>query len=308
MMLLAEGLCVVACSDGASSSGAGSTPDGSTTTLPDGAPIDDGGLLADGSNPTSDAPAGYTPLSIPGIALWLESNTSPSLPATWTDLSANGNDAVLSSGMEAPDRNSSTLNGHAPLVFHGYTSYEIADAPSLQWGTGDFLIEAVCHNNYNESQESAGGTGGTTYYWFDGSYIRYRFGEVVSKVPSGFGPGLSLVFNDWSDRSYKIVGQVEINTAVKAPSKFYLEEPRVLGFRRKGNVLELRSNGAVTATMLDASANQDVSAVGTKLFIGGRPSLTHFVGAFWEIIAVKGTVSDADVTAFEAYAKAKYAL
>lgn len=78
--------------------------------------------------------------------------------------------------------------------------------------------------------------------------------------------------------------------------------------RRKGNVLELRVDGAVVSTLADAGAPVDVSAVGTKVAIGGRNGLTNFVGSIWEIVAAKGAVADSDVAAFEAYAKSKYGL
>lgn len=307
---------VVACSSDEATNGEATGDGGSTQGNEAGTGPADGASATEDSSSKSDAPGqdaapGYTPKSIPGLSLWLESTIGIGAQfATWADQSGNGNDAVLSESAEAPDHNAGNQNGHQGLVFHGYTTFEIADAASLQLGTGDFLIEAVCHNNWNASTKTTNGTNETMYTWYEGSYIRYRFGEVVSKIPSGITPGLSLVFNDWTDRSYKIIGQISTSAAVKMPSMFYEEEPRILGFRRKGGVLELRSNGLVTSTTDDAGteANADVSAVGTKFYVGGRPSLTHFVGAIWEVIVVKGSVSDADVGAFETYAKAKYAL
>lgn len=272
--------------------------------------VDDASSKSD-ATVEQDAAPGYTPKSIPGLSLWLESTMGVGAQfATWADQSGNGNDAVVSASALAPNHNGGNQNGHQGFVFNGYTTFEIADAASLQLGTGDFLIEAVCHNNWNASTATSTGTSETFYSWYQGSYIRYRFGEVVSKIPSGTTPGLSLVFNDWTDRGYRIIGQISTTAAVKVPSRFYEEEPRVLGFRRKGGVLELRSNGLVTSTTDDAGAeaSADVSAVGTKFYVGGRPGLTHFVGAIWEVIVVKGSVSDADVGAFETYAKAKYAL
>lgn len=68
-------------------------------------------------------------------------------------------------------------------------------------------------------------------------------------------------------------------------------------------------NGAVASSLTgDAGARIDVSSVGTEVAIGGRPNLTNFVGGIWEIVAVKGTISDADLAAFETYAKTNYAL
>jgi hypothetical protein len=269
----------------------------------------DGSDITDAKAQVDTTPA-YTPKSLPGLVLWLEGSMGLGTGnKTWADQSGAGNNAKVSTGHQAADR-TAALNGHSGLVFDMYKSYEIVDSPSLQWGTEDFLVEAVVHDNWNEIGPS--GQVPKQFVWHDdgpSAYIRYSFGEVLSKVPGKTtGAGLSLVYNDWSDYSYKIVGRVDGNNALKIPGRRYEEMPRLLGFRRKGNVLELRVNGTVTSSQTDAGVATNISAAGTNVYIGGRPNFTLFCGAIWEIVAVKGAASDAAVAEFEAYAKAKYAL
>jgi hypothetical protein len=81
----------------------------------------------------------------------------------------------------------------------------------------------------------------------------------------------------------------------------------LLVLRRKGGIVEFRRDGAVLGTVPDAGG-VDISNVGTPVALGGRPGLTFMAGAIFEVVAVKGETSDADLATFEAYAKNKYGL
>lgn len=313
MLLIACPLAAFAAcsSESSSGGGAGTSTDGGPNvnggdahaSTPDAASATDGG-----GGTTDGAPPGYDVKSIAGLVLWLDSEKSvtlsPAASARWDDLSGNGNHAVKAQSCGVPDRNAPVQNKHVSLGFHESECFAIPDGPSLQWGTGDFFVATVALNNYNK----AAGDGGTTFTYQDGSYVRKRFGEVYSKIASGFGPGPTLVYNDWSDRTLKIVGSVDITQMLRTPYSFG-GPAHLIAFRRKGDVLELRVDGAVVSTLTgDAGAPIDVSSVGAGVAIGGRPGLTNFVGGIWEIVAVKGTISDADLAAFETYAKTKYGL
>jgi hypothetical protein len=274
----------------------GPSGDGGTTPLGAG----DGGDAGDGG---TTAP-GYDPHVLTGLALWLESTKDVTAPSggiiAWGDQSGNGNDALLAAGTQPPDFN---IPGAAGIGFHGFSTLEIADAPSLQWGTGDFLVEVVASNNYNFLGSA---TVGTFWSWQDGSYKRYRYGEVYSKIASGFGPGPTIVANDWTDHSYKFIASIDDQDVLRTTED---TERHLLGLRRKGGVLELRKDGSAVVTRNDATVGAaDVSSPGTKVYIGGRPNLTHWVGGIWEVIAVKGTVDDAALAGLESYAKRKYGL
>lgn len=285
--------------DDAASAGDGSTSADGATASDSG---NDGGAQVDGGGDA--APPGYDVKSLPGLVLWLDSENGVDLskyPAKWTDQSAAGNHAVQPNTCGKADRNAETLNAHKAVGFHETECFEIPDTASLQWGTGDFYVGVVARNNYNKAQ----GDGGTTFTYQDGSYVRRRYGEVYSKIASLFGPGPTVVFNDWTDRSFKIVGSADLSQMAKTPSVF-AEPAHLIGFRRKGGVLELRIDGVVKTSLSDAGAPIDVSSVGTPVAIGGRAGLTNFVGSIWEVVAIKGASSDADLGAFEAYAIAKY--
>lgn len=292
-------------SDGSSTSGADSgVPDGRTGA--DGSGSSSGGGPGPGSDASSgdgasETGGGWNPTKLSGLVLWLEGSqlvAGDGGALHWVDQSGHGNDAYVASGTAAPDHNTMPTPGGC-LVFHEDSALEIADSPSLQWGTGDFLVLAVALNNFNSPGPA---DTGTTFTYQDGSYLRYRYGEVFSKIASGFGPGPVIVYNDWRDRSWAIVGAVDTQDVIRTT---YDSNQHVLALRRKGGVLDLRIDGAQIGSAPDAGA-VDVSNVGATANVGGRPHLTHFVGFICEVVAVKGTVTDADLGTLEAYAKTKY--
>lgn len=291
---------------GSTSSSGGTTSSGGSTS---GNPTD-GGMDSGTDSGADSGPPGYDVKKLPNLVLWLESNTGVDLgaaatPAKWSDQSGKGNDAVQKPGeCGKPDRNANMLNGHIGLGFHETECLQIADNATLQFGTGDFYIGAVARNYANTATST---DPGTVFKYQDGSYTRRRYGEVYSKIPSLFGPGPAIVFNDWTDKSRKIVGTLDLTEMVKTPN-IYGEPGHLIGFRRKGEVLELHVDDAVKSTMTDAGAPIDVSNAGTPIAIGGRANLTEFVGSIWEIVVIKGTMSDADLKDFETYAIAKYKL
>lgn len=302
-----DGAVAAAADGGQGSSGGGGGSSGGSSSGGGGS---SGSSGSSGSDAASDGPASYDVKTIPGLVVWLDSEKGVTLSgasARWEDQSGSGNHALGVNGCGVPDRNAPVQSGHASLGFHEYECFAIPDAPSLQWGTGDFYVATVALNNYNK----ATGAGGTTFTYTDGSYTRKRFGEVYSKIASLFGPGPTLVYNDWSDQSQKIVGSIAFSQALRTPYTFG-GPAHLIALRRKGDLLELRLDGAAVATLSaaasEAGAPIDVSEVGTSVAIGGRPGLTNFVGGIWEIVAVKGTIGDTDLAAFEAYAKTKYGL
>src|SRR5690349_16923954 len=87
----------------------------------------DGAAGANDASSTSDGavvqdPPGYTPKSIPGLSLWLESSMGVGAQfATWADQSGNGNNAVVSESTQPPNHNGGNQNGHQGFVFNGYS-------------------------------------------------------------------------------------------------------------------------------------------------------------------------------------------
>lgn len=282
--------------------------DGGPGTPPggqDGGPTADGGGGGGDGGAGGDSGGGYDVRTVPGLVLYLDQASVTGSSSTWKDQSGKGHDATVTGGCASPDRNAPVLKGIKALGFHETECYAIADHADFQWGAGDFYVATVAMNRYNDPT----GAGGTTFTYPDGRFTRRRFGEMFSKIPSGFGPGPTVVFNDWTDRTYKWVGSVDITQMVKTPAPGRFAEPaHVVSFRRKGGVLELRLDGVLKSSEADAGAPIDVSAVGTPVAIGGRPGLTNFVGGIWEVVAVKGTLDDAPMQALESHWKAKYGL
>jgi hypothetical protein len=83
---------------------------------------------------------------------------------------------------------------------------------------------------------------------------------------------------------------------------------RLVAMRRRGMTLEIRVNGAGAGSTTDAGIDRDVSAIGYDFFIGGHDPTVRLKGTIAEVIAVKGTTSDADLAALEAYLIKKYGL
>src|SRR5262249_52899294 len=89
-------------------------------------------------------------------------------------------------------------------------------------------------------------------------------------------------------------------------------KPMLLAMHRRaaGNMssLEIRLNGATSATKTGAPYAVNVSAPGRPLCLGGTPAKQDIVGDIAEVVAVNGATPDADVTALEGYLKTKYGL
>jgi hypothetical protein len=285
---------------GGAGGGGGGTPDGGG--VPDGSLADGGGGNPDGS----DGAVTYTPKALPGLVLWLEGSlglvyNNVNYLVGWNDQSGNGNDATLAPGSDGLSSFNPTSRLPAPgYAFNEEDSMVIADAPSLQWGTGDFLVAAVALNNFNDPT----GAGGNFLTYPDGRFTRCRYGEVYSKATGfSFGPAPVIAYNDWNTETFKTVGSVDGFTLLEGS---WDAVTHLLVLRRHAGVVEFRRDGTVLGTMADAGAI-DVSNVGTPVAIGGRAGKTFMAGAIMEIVAVKGTTSDADLATFESYIKTKYA-
>jgi hypothetical protein len=291
--------------DGQSSADSTAAPyDGGVTT-------DGGGTVTDsgsdgGDADASDGAVGYTPKTLTGLVLWLEGShglvfNQYNYLVGWKDQSGNGNDATLAPGSDGL----SNFSGSSALPAPGYAFNEedsmiIADAPSLQWGTGDFMVAAVALDNFNDPT----GAGGDFLTYPDGRFTRSRYGEVYSKASGfNFGPAPVIAYNDWNTQTFKTVGCVDGTTILEGK---WDAVTHLLLLRRHAGVVEFRRDGTVLGTMADAGA-VDVSNVGAPVAIGGRAGKTFMAGAIMEVVAVKGATSDADLATFEGYIATKYA-
>jgi hypothetical protein len=295
------GACIaVAC--GSSSSGDDSdiaTTDGSVT---DGTFSGDGSSSRDGSarDGAIDA-AVFSPTDFGSrLVLWLDSSQMLTLvdagidaaPGVdgWGDLSTAKNNAHLFSGSPREASGDAGLNGHPVVSLDNDSILAIPESTSLIWGTGDFSLFVVFAN------ESA------------------TFALVAGKYDENAPfPGPNLYANFFMPvPSTKIAARLDSThyTLEEDDSGSNDDKFRMVGMRRSGARLELRIDGV--STISDAGYPDggavDVTAPDASFYIGGRPTGSPMSGRVAEVIGIKGTLSDADVDALEAYLKTKYGL
>jgi hypothetical protein len=224
--------------------------------------------------------ASWTPASLPGLALWLNDTgivadpSDPSQVLHWLDRSGNGNDATGMCANSCP----ASLPSLDPEIAHGHdavtcgalsgngTSLTILGSPSLQLGTGDWVIALV----YKPDP----GTGEITMWDQSG---------VLSWLQTD--PATTSVHD----------GTAVVSGALTANHFQYL-----LALDR-GSSLSLLSS---TVSEMTGSAPGDIS---------GNVTLCENPNAFQyaelaEVVAVKGTLGDADIASLVSYLNAKFAL
>jgi hypothetical protein len=247
---------------------------------------------------TSDA-AAWTPRSLGGLVLWLDGTrgvqSSGGAVTGWEDQSGLENDATPSApGSSAPVLVADAIGGAPAVRFDGTSYLVIQDDPSLRFGTGDFLVAVV-------ARHTTPITGDWGYGLF---YIKYE-----AALPF-IGP--ALIAN--TEESTQIAAQIAYHQATIETAQGGLNDgqPRGIVMRRRASPgpasLELRLNGATSATSTGVAYAIDVSAPGRPVFVGGTPDVQNIVGDIAEVVAVNGATPDADVAALECYLETKYGL
>lgn len=241
---------------------------------------------------SSSGDGGFDVGSLQGLALWLDAakgvtKNNQNQVSKWADQSANGNDASQGMQSRQPVFNTNVINGLPALHFDQSATQvlNIADASSLQWGTADFTVEVVAR--------------------FDNNANNMEFGTLYGKV--GSSSGIFFVANNVNQSAAGITGAIDSNNILAVSSSYNDNTARSYAFRRVGSNLELRANGAQILSQAQ-SGNVDVSASGTGVIIGDYNQQLPLDGDIAEIVAVKGSISAQDLTALEAYFKAKYNL
>jgi hypothetical protein len=248
---------------------------------------------------TADASA-WTPRSLAGLVLWLDGTkgvqTSGGAVTSWEDQSGLANDATPSApGSSAPALVANAIGGAPAVRFDGASRFVIPDDPSLQFGTGDFVVAVVARHT----------TPSDVGWGYGLLYIKYQVAFPFT--------GPALVAN-YEEGSTQIAAQLVYHQAVIGTAQEGLNDgqPRSLVMRRRAAPglasLELRLNGETSATSTGSAYAIDVSAPGRPVFVGGTPDLQDIVGDIAEVVAVNGATSDADVAALECYLEAKYGL
>jgi hypothetical protein len=224
----------------------------------------------------------------------------------WADQSGYGNNAV---GVGTPTVVSAALGGMPVVRFNGTSNYLIvADSPSLEFGTGDFLVAEVAQHT---TPTDAG----------------YGYGFLFSKQNQAQSPfaGPTLIANT-SEGTSGIEAQVAYgtgsvfsgSTGYNTGTPFYVTMHRFAVTSDAGAdaalaTLDLRIGGVDAGSGTGVGYADNVSAgdggAGSwPLYIGGNNQDQDMRGDIAEVIAIKGTVDDANLASLEAYLKSKYGL
>jgi hypothetical protein len=237
------------------------------------------------------SPGPFSPNSLDNLVLWLDASTLVTINTSghvtgWGDRSKYSNAAGASSA-------------GAPLVSTGKTAaihfdtsamqyLLIASAPSLELGTADYAIAFVAR------------------------YTNVASDGVVSGAPNFFfKSGLSVWGNVPLSNNTVNAGFLFLENAttyVSDPTSHSDGAFHLFVVRRTSQSLEIRVDGASTATAPEASA-VDVSAPGEPVIIGAVSSAYYrILGDLAELVVLNAATSPADFSALETYFTTKYVL
>jgi len=299
-------------SGGSSGSSSGSSDAGADSAVDATVAVADGGDGGDGG----DSAVAWNVSVGPGLVLWLDSTRglNPTDDAgadggtifSWADQSGYGNNAT---GVGGPTVVNAALGGMPVVRFNGTSDYLIvADSPSLEFGTGDFLIAEV-------AQHTTPTDAGVGY-----GFLFSKQDETHSPYP---GPALiantgSLTTGIEAQVAAGIGDVISGSTGYNNGTPFYVTMhrfavPSDAGADAAVATLDLRIGGADAGSATGVNYADNVSAGdggpgSWPLYIGGNNQLQDVRGDIAEVIAIKGAVDDANLEALEAYLKSKYGL
>ena len=248
-----------------------------------------------------------SPLDVPGLVLWLDGRrgvTGNATVSAWADQTSYHNDATQS--VVALQPVPSFINGVPSLHFSAGTlatagtMLEIQDAPSLDWGTGDFYVAIVARFDNT---------------FVDGGNDEFATGMLFAKAPLATSVGPLLTAN--------ILGELEQTNQVglgfslnpSLPDDWIITNtpynngtPHLIAMQRVGLLLELRVDCATVAQ--NESDDGDISAVGANVMIGsfGAGQLARLDGDVGDILAVAGTLTADDWDSLEVLEVNKWGL
>jgi hypothetical protein len=240
--------------------------------------------------------AAFSPLSIPGLALWLDASDASTLfqasngttPATadgdvvgyWGDKSGNGNNATQVTTANKPSLQLAEKNSKGVVRFDG--GNDVLSAASVSLGafgifvvfrlTGGFLV--LEHgNNLNTN---------------DGCYLNSTSNATIGTRRSGVSTSKDLAPNWGNDNTWRVVAYQYDGT-------------------NAGHTLRVNS---VTQSLFDVVANNPgTGTVAATFNIGNRADgSAGIAGDIAELVVISGAVSDANRNAVESYLNTKWAV
>ena len=284
------------------------------TGNPNDSSVDDTGTTTDssvadsGSDTSTPDASSFNVGAVSGLALWLDANKGVTQNAgkvsSWADQSGNNNNAVQSNANNRPGFTAAAINSlpgvHFDMAAQAGTFMTIVDAATLSWSTGDYYLVAVLRYN-NDPLQQGGFTNrfGTVYF---------KEGQNPSAGPVLFanGPGNTVTSGFATQMSAAAADRL-----LSTGNGYNDNKGQAFSVHRGGTTLELRHNGALdgtkTVTAVDVSAPTIDVTIGASGG-GGNFAASRLNGDIAEVIAVKGAISNGDLTGIEGYLKAKYAL
>jgi hypothetical protein len=236
----------------------------------------------------------WTPASLSALALWLDASVgvteSGGNVSAWADRSRNHNNAGQPTPANTPVIGAFGTQKAVSFDDRNSSEMRIADSNTLQWSTGDFLMELVVQfNHYPLARD-------------------LLIGKTLSASPF---TGPAIFVNDPPDGSGKIRAYLDAsNYVTSAVGGYNGSLGHVIGVHRAGTGVELRIDGATSSRATLAAI--DVSAAGQLMYIGGHyPGGAYadgYFGGIAEIIAAGAPISGTDITNVETYLKTKYGL
>jgi hypothetical protein len=233
--------------------------------------------------------------------LWLDAakgvTTSGSSITAWTDQSSQGNSAT--GGTATPTLVSSSINSlpAAHFVSSSQQYVSIADATSLEWGTGDYYIAIVTKFDNDPTDGFSDGIGALYTKLGIGSGLLFFANDYNYALAEDGGNGFSAGLSNLEDP----------NTEVQYGASYNDGTARLYAVQRVSGTETLRVNGTQVAS---STSTVDVGEVGDEVDIGLLTSESEAAldGDIAEVIAVSGTLSSSDLSSIESYLVTKYAL
>jgi len=282
------GVCACAGTDGGAGDASGS--DAGSVTRPDVGGIDSPAGIDSPTDAATDLPAGaWSPKSIPGLALWLDDDVGVVADPQnagwlrhWVDQSGQGNDASpgctsYGVGCNALLIDPGVIRGHGAIQCNFQQALTIADAPTLQFGSGDYAIAMVV-------RLQADSTPSAINLWSKPARSGPSLGLTIPP------PGTTLML---SDSGQSIGGDISA----------FVNKFEVVIARGKSLAMSV---GASMYTGPQAAG--DVSAAGASVTLCQQPGNNSNWVEYAEVIAVKGTLASGDLAQLKAYFAAKFGL
>jgi len=200
---------------------------------------------------------------------------------TWLDSSGNSNTGAAVAGALPVE---AAINGKRAVRFDGTRHIEVADSPSLQMGTGDFVLAVVA-----------------TYETANTATSHILAAKQAPNAPL-LGPALLANYafrpGNLTDRSTTVAGLLRDGAkgeamAVQAVPQPEAGKPHLFLLYRKGDFYTLRVDRADRGTGAKTEVIVDTSAPGAPLRIGGDGVAGHgIVGHIGEVVLVKGAMPE----------------